>query len=1165
MIKKADISAQLKDAQYMRLNGVAQGFDALLLADLCKSQFALRKQSLLHIAHDAKRMELVKNGVAFFAPDIELIAFPAWDCLPYDRISPNVSIVAQRMVALAKLCQEAQTPRLLLTTVNAAMQKTPAQEVIKTLSFIAQPGDTLNIERLLAFLGTNGYNRCSLVMEPGDFAMRGGIIDLYPPGAAMPLRLDLFGDTLETIRYFEPDTQRSIGPVKILELVGASEVQLDEKSIARFRHNYISLFGAVTHNDPLYETITEGFRYQGMEQWLPLFHEHVETLFDFMPTALITQDHLVQNAFTERQAQIADYYDARKDANELAKKNAQAILHHLSPDYLYLSQESLAQRLQTRQNFLITPFSEAKGKQAEIDFAVRQGRNFAPERLQENSNVFEALIAHIRDVQNAGQKVVIASWSEGARLRLKDLMQEHGARALNEFNQWSDITQMGVQDVALIVLALETGFETGDYCFITEQDVLGDRLVKTKKSKRAANFLTEANSLSLGDLVVHVDHGVARFEGLETLMVSGSAHDCFKLIYRDDDKLFLPVENIELLSRYGSDNISVQLDKLGKARWQERKARLKNRLRDIADELIKIAAMRKLRKSKIMHLPQGIYDEFCARFVFDETDDQLDSIEAVIEDLSSGTPMDRLVCGDVGFGKTEIALRAALIASFSSSQVAIIAPTTLLVRQHIKTFQKRFQGFPVNIKELSRLVSNRQATKTKQDLANGSVDIAIGTHALLNKNIEFKNLGLVIVDEEQKFGVIHKEQLKKLRNEVHMLTLTATPIPRTMQLALTGVRDLSLIATPPIDRLSIRTFVTPFDSVIIREALLREKYRAGQSFYICPRISDLEEAAVFLREHVPEIKFIITHGQLSGQELEERMTAFYDGSYDVLLSTSIIENGIDIPSANTMIIYRADMFGLAQLYQMRGRVGRSKTRAYAYITYADTHPLTVGAQKRLKVLQSLDSLGAGFTLASHDLDLRGAGNLLGDEQSGHIKEVGFELYQSMLEEAVAQQQGNIRDDTWSPQINIGAPVLLPDTYIEDFEVRIGLYRRLSHLEGEKNIEAFAVELIDRFGALPQDAENLLKVINIKSLCKQANVEKIDVGPKGMILHFKDKKFSNPEGLIDFISSHPERIKIRSDHSLLYKTRLDTDAQRLTQTKTLIAQLSNLATSSFAPS
>ena len=558
----------------------------------------------------------------------------------------------------------------------------------------------------------------------------------------------------------------------------------------------------------------------------------------------------------------------------------------------------------------------------------------------------------------------------------------------------------------------------------------------------------------------------------------------------------------------------------------------------------------------------GAYDEFCARFPFTETDDQEQAIGAVLEDLARGRPMDRLICGDVGFGKTEVALRAAFVAALNGYQVAVVVPTTLLARQHFKTFSDRFHGLPVKLRQMSRLVGAKDMTEARMGLADGAVDIVIGTHAVLGKQVKFRNLGLVIVDEEQHFGVAHKEQLKALRAEVHVLTLTATPIPRTLQMALSGVRELSIIATPPVDRLVVRTYVSPFDPVVMREALLREHFRGGQSFYVVPRIADLPDAGEFLRQYVPEVKFTIAHGQMAPGEIEDKMTAFYDGKYDVLVSTTIVESGLDIPTANTLIVHRADMFGLAQLYQLRGRVGRSKARAYAYLTVPANRTLTAGAERRLKVLQSLDSLGAGFSLASHDLDIRGAGNLLGDEQSGHIREVGYELYQSMLEEAVAAMRGGGTDEDeegrWSPQINVGTPVLIPENYVPDLDARMALYRRLSDVETRAEVDGFGAELIDRFGKLPEEVEFLLKIVEIKGMCRAANVEKIEAGPKGIVLSFRDNTFANPAALVEIINDERGKAKLRPDHKLVFKRDWDTPEERLAGTYVLMRKLADLA-------
>jgi transcription-repair coupling factor (superfamily II helicase) len=727
---------------------------------------------------------------------------------------------------------------------------------------------------------------------------------------------------------------------------------------------------------------------------------------------------------------------------------------------------------------------------------------------------------------------------------------------------WSDALALPKSDIALAVLGVEAGFETDDVAVISEQDILGDRLVRPRRAaRRAENFIAEVTSLSAGDLVVHVDHGIGRFVGLQAIEAAGAPHDCLEIHYAGGDKLFLPVENVELLSRYGSEETSVDLDRLGGSGWQARKARMKSRIREIAGELIKIAAERQLREAPRLTIGPGLYDEFSAGFPYEETEDQQAAIEAVLGDLAAGRPMDRLICGDVGFGKTEVALRAAFITAMNGKQVAVVVPTTLLARQHTKTFTDRFRGFPVNVAQASRLVTGPDLAKVKAGIADGSIDIVVGTHALLGKAIKFKDLGLLIVDEEQHFGVAHKEKLKQLRAEVHVLTLTATPIPRTLQLALTGVRDLSLIASPPVDRLAVRTFVSPFDPLIVREALLRERYRGGQAFFVTPRIEDLAEAKNFLDKNVPEIRVAVAHGQMPSRVLEDIMSAFYDGKFDALLSTTIIESGLDIPTANTLIVHRSDRFGLSQLYQLRGRVGRAKVRAYALFTLPAEKKITPQAERRLKVLQSLDTLGAGFQLASHDLDIRGAGNLLGEEQSGHIKEVGFELYQQMLEEAVLSLRAGITApvaDRWSPQITIGTPVMIPEEYVADLPVRLALYRRLAEVEDEREIDSFAAELADRFGPLPEEVRHLLDIVAIKSLCRRANVEKVDAGPKGAVLSFRDNTFAEPEGLVAFIHQQGPAARVRPDMKVVFFDEWERPEERLKGTAEILRRLAALA-------
>ena len=1152
------------------LGGVPEGLDGRVLAALAlaaRAQDANRPASLLHIARDDQRMAALDAALRFFAPEVKILQFPAWDCVPYDRISPNPEVAARRIATLARL---AVRPRqiegetvIVLTTVNAALQRVPGRAFMKGAYARLAVGAGLPMKQAVARLEQSGYVRTGNVMEPGEYAVRGGILDVFPAGRRNPVRLDFFGDTLDSIRAFDADTQRTTRSLKQFTLLPLSEVPCTEADIRAFRQRYVELFGPVTSADPLYEAVSAGTRYQGMEHWLPLFHESLETVFDYVPGAAITFDHLAEDARTRRLEQVADHYEARVAA--LEQKNFGAPPYKPVPsERMFLGEDEWRDVLGSRIVVSLSPFEVPEESEAlrAVSLGGRRGRAFAAERAREDGNVFDAVVDHIRARQGSGRKVIVACWSRGARERLKGLLSDHGLAAPQAVETFDEATALADGVTAMAVLGLEAGFETSDLSVIGEQDILGDRLVRPRtQRRRAADALTEVASLSVGDLVVHVDHGIGRFEGLSTIEAAGAPHDCLELVYHGGDKLYLPVENIELLTRYGSDEAGAALDRLGGSAWQSRKARLKERIRDMAEKLIKVAAMRELKQAPVLDRAAGLYEEFCARFPYEETEDQSTSIASVLEDLARGRPMDRLVCGDVGFGKTEVALRSAFVTVMEGKQVAVVVPTTLLARQHYQTFTERFRDYPVRIAQASRLVSPKALSEVKKGLKSGEIDIVVGTHALLGKTVNFSNLGLLIVDEEQHFGVQHKERIKQLRDDVHVLTLTATPIPRTLQLALSGVRELSLIATPPVDRLAVRTYVTPFDPVILREALLRERYRGGQSFYVCPRISDLDEAGSFLEEHVPELKVARAHGRMASGPLEDVMNAFYDRQYDVLLCTAIIESGLDIPTANTLIVHRADMFGLSQLYQLRGRVGRSKTRAYAYFTIRAGAKLTPAAEKRLKVLQSLDTLGSGFSLASHDLDIRGAGNLLGEEQSGHIKEVGFELYQSMLEEAVAALKGGERgeiEDQWSPRIAIGTAVLIPEAYVPDLQVRLGLYRRLSAVQEGTEIEAFAAEMTDRFGPLPEEVAHLLEIVQIKALCRRAGIEQVEAGPKGVVAAFRNNAFANPDGLIAFITENAGRVRLQPDHRLVFKADWSTPEQRLKGARALVRQLAELA-------
>ncbi|OXS99086.1 transcription-repair coupling factor [Notoacmeibacter marinus] len=1142
------------------LDGVPDGYEPFALARLVA---AAGTRPILFVARDGNRLPDLENTLRFAAPEARIVTLPAWDCLPYDRVSPGADAAARRLDALGAITNIANdgSPAIVLASANAILQRIPPSKVLAEQIFQARPGSTLDMNSLIRRLESDGFERVVTVREVGEYAVRGGILDLFVPGAEEPVRLDFFGDELETVRSFDPATQRTSKQLDSFTMQPVSEVTLTPDSIARFRRGYIEAFGAPRRDDALYQSISEGRRFAGMEHWLPLFYDELETVFDLLAEAMVVFDHLAVEALEEREKQVADHFESRKSGG-METSGQSTPYHPLPPERLYMTLAEIEERCSARERIDLTPFDQPFTEGRRVAHAgVKRGRNFAEERAQPDANVFDAAVRHLASLRGQSKRVLVAAWTDGSLDRLSGILTEHGLGGTKPVDALDRAMGLDGQTIGLTVLPIENGFESDDLSIVAEQDLLGDRLVrKSRRKGKAADFISELSSLSTGDLVVHSEHGIGRFIGLKTIEAAGAPHDCLELHYAGDGRLFLPVENIELLSRYGGEGTDAALDRLGGGAWQARKAKLKKRLLDMAHKLIRIAAEREMKAAPRLTPPEGLYGEFAARFPYEETEDQQMAIDAVLDDLSSGRAMDRLICGDVGFGKTEVALRGAFAAVLEGFQVAVVVPTTLLARQHFRTFSQRFAGLPVTVRQASRLVGGKELAATKKSLTDGSVDIVVGTHALLGSSVTFKRLGLLIIDEEQHFGVKHKERLKELRSDVHVLTLSATPIPRTLQLALSGVRELSLITTAPVDRMAVRTFISPFDAMVVRETLLRERYRGGQSFYVVPRISDLDEVKQFLDEHVPELKVAVAHGQMPPTELDDVMNAFYDGQYDVLLSTTIVESGLDVPTANTLVVHRADMFGLAQLYQIRGRVGRSKQRAYALLTLPVRKKLTVQAERRLKVLQSLDTLGAGFQLASHDLDLRGAGNLLGEEQSGHIREVGYELYQQMLEEAVAEIKGEDDADSgsWSPQITIGTAVLIPESYVPDLNLRLSLYRRLADLTEPHEIDGFGAELIDRFGPLPEEVQHLLKVVYIKALCRKANVEKLEAGPKGVVIAFRNQEFANPAALVQHIGRQGAMAKLRPDQSIVFVRDLPTPDKRLSGSAVIMAQLAKMA-------
>ena len=1148
------------------------------VASLALLQIALAGQSFIYVARDDVRMTAMGDSLRRLAPDLRLLEFPAWDCLPFDRLSPQGGLVGRRIETLAQLASDAGTrPRILLTTINAILQRVPPKTYFTDSSLVITAGQatkdltngqTLGPAALADYLAGQAYLRTDTVRETGEFAVRGGILDVFPPGQTTPARLDFFGDDVETIRSFDPATQRSIGKLENLILRPVAEFMMNEATIAQFRTSYLSLFGAKASRDALYESVSAGRSHPGIEHWLPLFHGDLACLTDYCSGWPLVLDHESDAAITARYAQIHDFHEARLAHGS---DDTASPYRPLAPEKLYLSQtetDHLFEQGRACRLFAFAPMQDA-GQDGGQDLAkpdqpqMQDAGGRAAIRLikVEGNSAVPELAAFVTAERSAAKRpIIVACSSPGAASRLADLLDGHlGAGALQPLTAIEDAASGGFY---VMQWPLETGFQTDHLVVVSEPDIFGQRLSRPQ-SKRAKgdDFLREVSVLETGDLVVHAEHGIGRYEGLIIINSAGGDHDCLHLVYSGGDKLYLPVENIELLSRYGSAGGEAQLDKLGGVAWQARVARIKGRVRIMAEQLIKIAAARYRARAEPLIAEDGSFGEFCARFAFTETEDQLNAINDVVDDLASGKASDRLICGDVGFGKTEVALRAAFIAAMAGYQVALVAPTTLLARQHGKVFVERFAGFPIKIGVLSRMTSTADAKIIRENIASGEVQIAIGTHALLAKSITFNHLGLLIIDEEQHFGVGQKERLKELRGDIHVLTLSATPIPRTLQMALSGVREMSLIATPPVDRLAVRTFVGPWDGVVLREAIQREMFRGGQVFVVCPRIDDMQRVYDRITKLAPEARVISAHGRMPANELDQVMTRFADGEADILLSTNIVESGIDIPSANTMIIHRADMFGLSQLYQLRGRVGRGRQRAYAYLTSDPQRLLSPQARRRLEVMQTLDTLGAGFTLASYDMDIRGAGNLLGDEQSGHVREVGVELYQEMLRQAVdaaKSGRGDESDDdakpAWTPQINLGLEIRLPESYVPDLTVRLSLYRRIADLADPQATDILIAELVDRFGGLPDPVKNLFSVIELKQLCRLANIEKIDAGPKGLSLAFRDNHFARADALIGWIAGQGGRVQLRADHRLVVATPIPKPEMQPAACKTVLQDL-----------
>jgi transcription-repair coupling factor (superfamily II helicase) len=1158
----------------VKLDNISNKTDIIKINDdaisyaLCELIKSSNKKVFLHVVQNDARASQIKQQVKLLNPNLNILSFPAWDCLPYDNSSPKSTIIASRIETLSYLSKEVLAKTLIITTINSILQKTIPLQNIKESGFLLKIGDEISLDQLAEILVKNGYQRSPSADNIGEYAIRGSIVDVIiknkQTDEEVGYRLDFFGNNLESIRIFDPLTQISSKKVNQIGFLPSREITLNEQTISNFKNNYRNLFG-VNKNDSTYEGIMLGRYISGIEHFMPLFYKNqLSNIFDYLENQdyLIGLENSSNSQRQERLKEVKQYYQARTDTLKESILEG-SIYNPVEPGQLYLNNDTLEENL--NKNLLVRFDNfESQYFNRVIDLGFKPTPDFVLASKSNNKSPFDLMKEFIKSFSLTKQKIFIACSSQGSASRLEKILLNHEI-ASKTIQNISDAKDLEKNVIALITMPIQSGFYCEDLTIISESSLIGAKKIIKKNRKLSIGLIGESLGIGLKELVVHRYHGIGCFEGLQNITAGNITNDFLKITYLGGDNLFLPVEDINLITRYGSENPLMQLDKLGGSAWKNRSGKIKKRIKIAAEELIKIAALRTSKKAPILIAKTGDYEEFKAKFEFVETLDQLSAIEEIEEDLSKGSPMDRLICGDVGFGKTEVAMRAAFIATKNETnpyQVAIVTPTTLLCRQHYNNFLTRFKGSGLKIAQLSRMITPSKARQVKLDLENGKIDIVIGTHALLHKNIKFKNLGLVVIDEEQHFGVGQKERLKEFRNEIHILTLSATPIPRTLQMSLSGVKDLSLIATPPIDRIAIRSFVMDYDSVIIKEAIMREFHRGGKIFFVVPRIKDLEEIHPKLEKLVPDIKISTAHGQMPPSKLDEIMNDFYDDKFQLLLSTTIIESGIDIKDANTIIIHRSHMFGLSQLYQLRGRVGRGKIRAYAYLTTPPRRKLTADATKKLQVMQTLDSLGAGFSIASHDMDIRGSGNILGDEQSGHVRETGVELYQEMLNEAINELKYNDEQkiseniDNYQSQIKLKISLLISEEYINELGLRLSFYNRISRIKSIEDKENLEIEIVDRFGKLPQEVNNLLEISYLKHLCQQCNIEKIEAKTGGILITFRNNHFSNPDELLALVFSKNSKLKLQT-HQLLFLGATRSPEDKLKSSFEIVNKLSQI--------
>ena len=1098
--------------------------------------------SLVYIGKDDREIINIKNKLTWLLPNQKVLLYKAWDQIPYDNISPSKEILTNRLETLFYLSSNKEEKIILLTTLNAIIQKTlPINEITKNFVTISKKSK-IEIDKFLFLLIKLGYERTSIVRDKSEFALRGSLIDIFLPQFDKPIRLDLFDDYIESIFEFDQISQKRIkeSDMDSFTLNPSSELIIDNKNLERFRTEFRALFPNYRKSQ-VYELFSSGQTPSGGEQFLPLFYENLETLFDYCESSkLIIHNDIIQ-LFDERIENLNDYYEARSNSNES---------FFLKPQYLFIEKNYFNQILD---KFKVTKLSVFKNE-GYIGTNIKKINNISSIR----EKIDFQFIRKYFDI-NSNKKIIICCNTQGSLEKVYQILNENIFISPFEIKNLSHLSN---NNIYISVLELEESFEQNNIIYINEKTIFGYSLsVKSITKVKKNKFLfEELNKLSQGSLLVHSEYGICRFNNIIKIDLNDSIHDCLELEFSDNQKLFLPVENLNYITKYGNeDENTISLDRLGASSWQKRKAEAKKKIREASKKLIKIASKRLQSKSLPMNIDNVEYDKFCSTFPYVETDDQLNAINDVINDFNSGTPSDRLIVGDVAFGKTEVIIRALFLAAKSNIQSIVFVPTTLLSRQHYNNFLKRFNLFNITIAEISRLITQKEKKQIFEDCAEGKIDILIGTHALLSDKLSFKNLGLIIYDEEQKLGTLQKEKFKDITPNAHVLSLSATPIPRTLSMSLSGIRDLSLILTAPFERLSVRSYVAKFDELTIKEAIKREVYgRKNGVYFVTPRKKDIPFIENFLKEYLPDIKYVVTHGQLKPSLLESRISKFYNQEVPLMISTNIIENGLDLPHVNTIIVYRSNLFSLASLYQLKGRVGRSSKRGYAYITYKENE-LKDNGKKRLSIINSSESLGSGFNIASQDLDMRGGGSIIGEEQSGFIKEIGTELYHQMLEEEILLQKQKISNDNevrnlFQPTIKIPEEIFIPDDYIDDLDLRLSIYKRISSVNNNDELSNLIIELRDRFGSIPKQLNNLFSLIEIKILCIDYNVDKFEFNRKGIVIGFYKNNPTNPQKLLDLSMNRHSQFTLRPDQKIFYDFKGHLNTSRFKLSKEILEQI-----------